>query len=736
MVYYFYGRGCDIRRVDLNNDNPLELARRFGINEVVNLFKSYDVNSISELNAMNFLSFDDKQKKIILSPIAIRLISSIPADKKIYSLCIGGLSRAGKSFFLNALIIYLSIKGYLKSKVTDDKRFANIFESSSNDRDNGVTEGSNFIVLYLREGSEKWANGVILLFDFEGLGNDEGSHLSLYLSIATQICTTFIFMSTDSWNDANKSLLARMVAASMVKRDIGRGSPVWPALRVILNKRETDIDPRMIEEIYSKNNNIYDQSKENINKEFNTAFPNRSISRIPTKSKGFDNASIFDIVTNELYINYISPYFEELLPSLLSSPISINNIPFTGFAFAKYLNDLIDHSNDCIITGHLFASPVKDFSDIVERFCQYHVQDCLKTFHYAENRPKGSMCDGRNIDRLLILHNELVDMTIDRYLELTVGFSNWNIRDDIKSQLLSKLLENWNEIESEHQKKFQILENTRFNFESQRDVVLATIELSHNEFPSESSNLHSLAANVSINDDPIAGIGTIKEIISNGKFEKVIPPIIEDRDFYREEEVPAVMGTRVIPAVYTDVDVPVLGKRDVKAIRHIPAETKTVRVCRGHSHIEKIYTQNNAQNYYNSMNSSLSQEKRNGTIRDFKIDKKLTGNWFEDCVISWSKFCADDRCGSETDTRTDVVTPARSVEYVSGSESYVQSFKKEKRLVTPERTESYVVSAKSMRVIHETKPVEIAPSRMITHDLSPLCEAVDKWSVIAKEYWK
>eukprot|EP00595_Chromulina_sp_UTEXLB2642_P002697 CAMPEP_0196766164 /NCGR_PEP_ID=MMETSP1095-20130614/19721_1 /TAXON_ID=96789 ORGANISM="Chromulina nebulosa, Strain UTEXLB2642" /NCGR_SAMPLE_ID=MMETSP1095 /ASSEMBLY_ACC=CAM_ASM_000446 /LENGTH=43 /DNA_ID= /DNA_START= /DNA_END= /DNA_ORIENTATION= len=38
-----------------------------------------------------------------------------------------------------------------------------------------------------------------------------------------------------------------------------------------------------------------DQSKENINKVFNEAFPNRSITRFPTRSNGFDNATIGDI---------------------------------------------------------------------------------------------------------------------------------------------------------------------------------------------------------------------------------------------------------------------------------------------------------------------------------------------------------------------------------------------------------------------------------------------------------
>uniref|UniRef100_A0A7S0XFL7 Uncharacterized protein n=1 Tax=Chromulina nebulosa TaxID=96789 RepID=A0A7S0XFL7_9STRA len=656
---------------------------------------------------MNFLSFDSATKEVIL---AIRLMSSIPANKKIYSLCITGLPQVGKSFSLNALVIYLSRNGYLKYEVKDCDAVVNIFDSKSNDAD---SDGCNFIILYLRDGSEEWANSVIILFDFEGRGNN-------YLTISTQICSTLIFMSTNTWIDSAKSQLARMVEASMVQ-DSDRDTPICQNLRVILNKRENPIKPDMIQELYSKDSKTFDQSKEAINKAFDKIFPNRSIIGFKTKSNGFDNATNSEVL---LYLNDLNDYFKDLVSTMLR-PFSYHGTNLTSSTFSAYITNLVKYSNN---NKSSFDRPI-DYFDLVTICCQEKSEMCFISYKEHKYCPKVEMCTGDNKIRLQENHVKIKDITIDKYLNLTKEFiDSPEIREEHQNNLNSWITDYWNTILLDHDKKVQPLNKIISKFEEKRNFVIRLARILIEKFPKETADLIDLASKVSLYNDPIGSICTIKDFISNRKFEVITPA---GRGDWKVEEVPAVMGTQFLSAVYTVKDVPVYRMRNViRVVRDIPEETKAVRVCKGHIKTKTFMFQYNARSYYNSMESYFKHEANNGNIRDSTVSIELKRHCMSVCIVSWCKFCADDRCKSEIRSDTIEIPAIASLEeYVSEPESYVHSINKEFHLVTPERTVPCEIQAKSTIVLRE-----IVPAVIDAYDLSQLCEVVDKWIAVASDY--
>jgi hypothetical protein len=170
-----------------------------------------------------FLSFDPS------------LLMDIP-ENKLYILSNVGVSRSGKSLILNLYVSLLIKLGMARDFVYTDcsDKIPNVFKSA--DSWESVTQGAEVFAVRLRDGPELWANGVILLCDFQGLLLGDNPALYWLLAIATHISHSLVYVDTQ-FNNTFTECLGRIVGSRVGANVVDNNK--WPFLNVLINKKPT-----------------------------------------------------------------------------------------------------------------------------------------------------------------------------------------------------------------------------------------------------------------------------------------------------------------------------------------------------------------------------------------------------------------------------------------------------------------------------------------------------------------
>jgi hypothetical protein len=202
------------------------------------------------------------EHNLLLQNDSLDLLVQGQAIHRIYIVSIVGVGRTGKSLIFNLFVAALAVGGYIRnidSQECRNRKLPNVFKSVGGT--DSITHGVDIKIIHLRDGAEEWANGAIVLLDFEGLlNNDNGKFreaLSLLLALSTQISQHVLFVDTQ-FNDNVKTSIGRMVRARLlIENNVVED---WPVLHLIKNKHDDEVDfetitgPQIMKRWFASNN--------------------------------------------------------------------------------------------------------------------------------------------------------------------------------------------------------------------------------------------------------------------------------------------------------------------------------------------------------------------------------------------------------------------------------------------------------------------------------------------------
>jgi len=98
----------------------------------------------------------------------------------------------------------------------------------------------------------------LVLYDMEGVNNQDRLDLSVMLALVSQFCNHMLFMD-QQMNDVFLNTLGRLVGSRMV--NVEAGPVVWPSLHVILNQTRLAVTADTLTQRFNRGEPFYEDDE-------------------------------------------------------------------------------------------------------------------------------------------------------------------------------------------------------------------------------------------------------------------------------------------------------------------------------------------------------------------------------------------------------------------------------------------------------------------------------------------